>query len=142
MRYPPSSYHEEEFRRDEGPPKSKSVLRRLAAQKGHMYDNKELTGEKHAAYIADAARKVVYDKYMAGQREHGGKLWRKVITPHILEEAIDQLVYTLTLRDQLEAAEARLGLAISTRDWSRVEQVHKILAVGNPDGDEEEELNP
>jgi hypothetical protein len=107
-----------------------------------MYDNKELTGEQHAKYIAEEAQKVVYAKYMAGQEEHGGKLWRKVIAPHILEEAIDQLVYVLTLRDQLDAAERRLGLALSTRDWNAVEQVHKILSVGNPDGREEEELNP
>ena len=107
-----------------------------------MYDQKDLTGEQHAAYIADEARKVVYNKYMAGQAEHGGKLWRKVIAPHILEEAIDQLVYVLTLRDQLEVAERRLGTALSTRDWGVVESVHKILATGNPEGRTEEELNP
>jgi hypothetical protein len=106
------------------------------------YNNRELTGEQHAKYIADKARDVVYKKYMAGQEEHGGKLWRKKIAPHIREEAVDQLVYVLTLEDQLEAAEARLGLALSTRDWSAVEQVHKILSVGNPDGFAEEELNP
>ncbi len=107
-----------------------------------MYDQKDLTGEQHAEYISDEARKAVYNKYMAGQEEHGGKLWRKVITPHILEEAIDQLVYVITLRDQLEVAERRLGTALSTRDWGVVEQVHKILATGNPDGRTEEELNP
>ncbi len=123
---------------------SRSELRRLAVQKGEigMYNNKELTGEQHATIIADEARGAVYRKYMAGQTEHGGKLWRKRITPHILEEAIDQLVYVLTLRGQLEAAEARLGLALSTRDWDAVEQVFKILATGNPEGREEEELNP
>ena len=107
-----------------------------------LYDNTELTGEKHAQYIADEARKIIYKKYMSGQEEHGGKLWRKKITPHILEEAVDQLVYILTLRDQLDTAESRLGLALSTRDWDAVEQVYKILATGNPDGREEEELNP
>ncbi len=125
------------------PVRSRSQLRRLAVQKGGgMYDNDELTGAGHARYIADKARDAIYKKYMSGQEEHGGKLWRKVVTPHILEEAIDQIVYVLTLRDQLEAAEARLGLAISTRNWDGVEQVHKILANGNPDGREEEERNP
>ncbi len=123
--------------------KSRSELRRLAIQKGGgMYNNKEMTGEEHATIIADLARRAVYKKYMAGQMEHGGKLWRKVITPHILEEAIDQLVYVLTLGGQLEAATSRLGLALSTRDWASVEQVFKILSTGNPEGRTEEELNP
>ena len=122
---------------------SRSELRRLAVQKGGwMYETNELTGEHHAKYIADKARAAIYKKYMSGQEEHGGKLWRKTITPHILEEAIDQLVYVLTLRDQLDAAESMLGLALSTRNWDAVKQVHNILASGNPDGSQEEELNP
>lgn len=121
---------------------STSRLRRLAAQKGHMYHNGEFTGEQHAEYIADAARDAIFKKYNAGQKEHGGKLWRKVVTPHILEEAIDQIVYVLTLRDQLRAAESKLALGLATKDWQMVEEAHSILACGNPDGGEEVELNP
>ncbi len=121
--------------------KSKSELRRLVTQKGSMYNN-GMTGEKHAVYIADEARKAIFEKYNAGQKEHGGKLWRKVITPHILEEAIDQIVYILTLRDQLRAAESKLALGLATRDWQMVEEGHSILATGNPDGGQEEERNP
>ena len=41
-------------------------------------------------------------KYRAGQEEHGGNLWEKRgMLTHAIEEAIDQVVYLYTLREQL-----------------------------------------
>lgn len=45
------------------------------------------------------------EKYTAGQREHGGNLWEK---PGMLDqailEAIDQVIYLYTLKEQRDAA--------------------------------------
>lgn len=68
------------------------------------------TPESHAAEIGDEARRLIIAKYKAGQREHGGRLWRKKgIVDMALEEAVDQVIYLLTLRDQLAAAGISLG---------------------------------
>lgn len=42
-------------------------------------------------------------KYVAGQKEHGGKLWMKAgIIDMAIEEAIDQVIYLFTLKWQIE----------------------------------------
>jgi hypothetical protein len=42
-------------------------------------------------------------KYRAGQQEHGGNIWEKRgMLAHAIEEAIDQVVYLYTLREQLQ----------------------------------------
>lgn len=64
----------------------------------------------HAAGIANRAKRMILDKYMAGQREHGGELWRKQgIIDMAIDEAVDQIIYLLTLRDQIAAAGIVLG---------------------------------
>lgn len=51
------------------------------------------------------ARQLIYAKYMDGQQEHGGRLWRKRgIIDMAIEEAVDQVIYLLTLRDQMADA--------------------------------------
>lgn len=63
------------------------------------------TPASHARDVANEARNLILDKYLKGQREHGGELWRKRgIIDMAIEEAVDQIVYLLTLRDQLAAA--------------------------------------
>lgn len=53
---------------------------------------------------------MILTKYAAGQAEHGGQLWRKTgIIDMAIEEAVDQVIYLLTLRDQLVAAGISLG---------------------------------
>jgi hypothetical protein len=43
-------------------------------------------------------------KYRAGQEEHGGNMWeKKGMLTHAIEEAIDQVVYLYTLREQMRA---------------------------------------
>ena len=44
-------------------------------------------------------------KYEAGQAEHGGNLWeRPGMLEHAIEEAIDQVIYLYTLREQRDRA--------------------------------------
>jgi hypothetical protein len=41
-------------------------------------------------------------KYIKGQNEHGGKLWEKPgLLDEAINEAIDQVVYLMTLKEQL-----------------------------------------
>jgi len=62
-----------------------------------------MTPQEHSKEIAkDAARRIIM-KYRAGQKEHGGELWTKPgIIDMAIEEAIDQVIYLLTLKQQLE----------------------------------------
>ena len=64
----------------------------------------------HALTIASRAHEMIFDKYMRGQAEHGGLLWRKTgIIDMAIEEAVDQVIYLLTLRDQIAQAGVTLG---------------------------------
>ena len=59
--------------------------------------------EKHLAKIKAEFAILVDQKYRKGQKEHGGKLWEKPgLIDMALEEAIDMVVYLLSLKDQLE----------------------------------------
>ena len=50
------------------------------------------------------------DKYSRGQIEHGGNLWeKKGIIDMAIEEAIDQVIYLVTLKQQLEDSGISLG---------------------------------
>ena len=43
------------------------------------------------------------EKYIKGQKEHGGRLWEEEgLLDMAIDEAIDQVVYLLTLKQQLE----------------------------------------
>lgn len=62
----------------------------------------------HAAQLADEVeRRLVhkYAKYAKGAQEHGGNLWNMApleLLEEAISEAIDQCVYLLTLKEQLE----------------------------------------
>jgi len=56
--------------------------------------------DDHAELIADQARSAIVRKYSIGQREHGGLLYLKPQARNILDEALDQVTYALTLQDQ------------------------------------------
>jgi len=95
-------------------------------------------------------------KYTHGQFKHGGELWRKNLTPNMVEEAVDQLVYTLVdaeqkrlARGELVAVVTRLETAIDTENWGPVQDAYRralnaynILVVGNPKGVVVEEKEP
>ena len=51
-------------------------------------------------------------KYISGQEEHGGKLWLKTnLLDEAINEAIDQVVYLLTLRQQLRDGNGRQDIS-------------------------------
>jgi len=74
--------------------------------KGDEYAVEEfkLTPEQgqHLERIKDTFGELVTAKYFQGARHHGGNLWDN---PHILDEAIDEaidlVVYLLTIREKL-----------------------------------------
>jgi hypothetical protein len=60
--------------------------------------------EGHLSRINVAACHRISDKYRRGQQEHGGDLSAKSsisILDFAIDEAVDQVVYLLTLREQL-----------------------------------------
>lgn len=61
---------------------------------------------EHAMHLEKLLKKferLASDKYIKGQQEHGGKLWLKPgLLDMAIEEAIDQVIYLLTLKDQLD----------------------------------------
>jgi hypothetical protein len=72
-----------------------------------------MTPRQHANEIAKDAAKRILIKYNAGQKEHGGMLWTKPrIIDMAIEEAIDQVIYLLTLKSQLDHPEIINPLAV------------------------------
>ena len=60
--------------------------------------------EEHLNTIKSAFSFLVNDKYRKGQKEHGGNLFDKTpiqLVDNALDEAIDQVVYLITLRNKL-----------------------------------------
>ena len=66
--------------------------------------------EEHWKHLGDLQRTFIElstDKYVKGQNEHGGELWSKTgLIDMAIDEAIDQVVYLLTLKQQLESHES------------------------------------
>jgi len=59
--------------------------------------------EQHLQFIKDEFCQRYDKKYRAGQQEHGGDLWKKKgIIDFAIEEALDQVGYLLTLKEQLK----------------------------------------
>lgn len=59
--------------------------------------------EQHLQKIKDDFCKLSDKKYRAGQKEHGGDLFKKKgIIDFAIDEAIDQVIYLLTLKDQIK----------------------------------------
>ena len=68
-----------------------------------------LAQEDHLAEIQEAIAKQVDAKYRVGQAEHGGDLWERVpLVEDLIEEALDQMTYALTLKSQLGRAKKLL----------------------------------
>jgi len=61
--------------------------------------------EKHLLSIKQTLDILVDGKYRQGQQEHGGNLFEmniEKLLDNAINEAIDQVVYLLTIRQQLE----------------------------------------
>jgi hypothetical protein len=57
--------------------------------------------EAHLTRILTSFNAAARVKYAKGQREHGGNLWEKGgLLDMALEEAIDQVIYLWTLKEQ------------------------------------------
>lgn len=66
--------------------------------------------DKHLAAIERRAWRLLRTKYTRGAKEHKNYIWdlsEMDLVDNAIEEAIDQLVYLLTLRDKVEARELR-----------------------------------
>lgn len=60
--------------------------------------------EKHLSQIKRMASRAIDAKYRAGAREHRTKLWEQSgILDMAIDEAVDLVVYMLTLREQARA---------------------------------------
>jgi hypothetical protein len=102
--------------------------------------------EAHVRAIQDWISDSVILKYTAGQREHGGALWRKNTWPHIKQEIVDLVIYSQTHDMQIQQAIKLLELAYDTHNINLkddyLESALHVLQYGNEDGEEEEELSP
>ena len=59
--------------------------------------------KEHITSIMDDTVNLMYTKYKAGVRQHGGNLWdKKDLIDMAISEAIDQVVYLLTLKEQIK----------------------------------------
>ena len=58
-----------------------------------------LADHDHIDHIQKEFDELVSSKYLTGIKEHGGHLWEK---REALNEAIDQVTYLITLRDQID----------------------------------------
>ena len=58
----------------------------------------------HALRVVNAATESIFNKYAAGQRQHGGHLPHKGgLQAEAWAEAVDLIVYLSTIREQLSA---------------------------------------
>lgn len=60
----------------------------------------------HATWIHNEFKRLMLKKYEKGVQEHGGHLKEyseKELVEFALDEAIDQVVYLITLRDKLNS---------------------------------------
>lgn len=61
--------------------------------------------ENHLNSLVEAFNEAVITKYTRGQSEHGGKLWEyptEKLLDEAINEAIDQFVYLMTMKQQLQ----------------------------------------
>lgn len=59
--------------------------------------------QKHLEHILHNFCEDASKKYVKGQKEHGGKLWEKTdLLDQAIAEAIDQVIYLYTLKEQLK----------------------------------------
>lgn len=64
----------------------------------------------HRDGIINTFSKLCTEKYNKGQAEHGGNLWeKKGLIDMAIDEAIDQVVYLITLKKQIEDSGVELG---------------------------------
>jgi hypothetical protein len=106
-----------------------------------------MTPKQHMENIADWFKEKATTKYFRGQKEHGGKLWRKPALKLLGDEILDMPIYFRVLEEQQEEVLNQLQKALTKYThnytlWSimvHVQKAYNILKVGNPEGIAEEE---
>lgn len=96
--------------------------------------------DHHVALVLDTLSDELPTKYMQGQREHGGNLWRKPVLDFMGEEVLDMVVYYDVLRRQNDLLKqlCREGMAGSSDSYQALQSIYNVLTVGNPEGVKEE----
>ena len=91
---------------------------------------------EHIEQIVDDVSSDVETKYMAGQDEHGGKLWRKPVLDFMGEEVTDMNVYFHVLKYQNHKMKliAQEGLQGACDPAVALQKVFNVLTIGNEDG--------
>jgi len=120
---------------------------------GTQFDiDREYNAKKHESEIIDWFATTLSRKYRAGQEEHGGRLWRKPMLQHMIDEVTDLVVYLSTHRSQYLRVVGLLYCALEDMDNAEsagvdvipgrdaVQAAFNLLAEGNEEGEEEEEL--
>lgn len=97
------------------------------------------TPEDHRDYILDEFSRLFKAKYLVGQTQHGGRLWRKSVRDMAKEEVLDFVSYVFTDHAQIDNAKQLLYTAIETSSWQYVTQAFNILEYGNIEGALEED---
>lgn len=100
------------------------------------FDTKYRSVREHVQAISGRVGKAIKRKYMRGQREHGGELWRKPCAYRAYEEALDLIVYLDVVQEHLES----IGL-IATKALSgkiprerALQMIYNIVMMGNASG--------
>lgn len=97
------------------------------------------TAEDHVALISETLTSEIKKKYMAGQEEHGGKLWRKPVLGFAWEEVLDLPVYLHVLKQQHDEMKAiALAGAQGENSQAACAEIYNILTIGNAEGAREE----
>lgn len=74
----------------------------------------------HLTRLQTEALRRIGLKYVRGQAEHGGDLWRKGgLLDMAIDEAVDQLVYLLTLKEQMNQPPAGYPVVQNTTPGGR-----------------------
>lgn len=98
-----------------------------------MLDNIH-TPEDHIERILEKFSKRYKTKYLKGQAEHGGRLWRKSTRDALIEETLDFISYVDCIEEQTNEAIRFLIKGRVNKDWTAIEAALNLLLVGNEDG--------
>lgn len=69
--------------------------------------------EGHIAGIIERAAWALREKYLRGQDEHGGQLWRQPCLERAYEEVLDLMIYLDVVREHIRAIEERAESALA-----------------------------
>lgn len=99
------------------------------------YKNEPRNANNHIDQIAADTIHAVEDKYLAGQKEHGGKLWRKPVVDFMGEEVTDMIVYFHVLKHQHHKMKQIAAHGLNGGDAAKaLKEVFNILSMGNAEG--------